>query len=80
MARRYALDIPLHLSPNDMSKDACDLRYHLYASAFQRTGGRGFMLQKGTGSKRKHPRRGWVETPSRAFTMLLISRHAQPSV
>lgn len=80
MARRWALEVPLHLAQDDYSKDACDLRYHLYASAFSRTGGKGFMVPKGTGSKRKNPRRGWGVQPSRAYTMLVMSRHAQPTV
>lgn len=79
MARRYAIDVPLHLAQDDYSKDACDLRYHLYASAFSRTGGAGFMLPRGTGSKRKRPRRGWAPQASRAFTLLVQARYGAAS-
>ena len=80
MSKRYAIDVPLHLAQDDYSKDACELRYHVYASAFHRAGGKGFMLPNGSGSKRKNPRRGWGIQSSRAYTILMMARHAQPSV
>jgi hypothetical protein len=80
MARRWALDVPLHLAQDDYSKDACDLRFTLYTSAFHRTGGKGFRHPKGTGSKRKRPRKGWGTYDAalaRPYTLQMMARHAQ---
>lgn len=80
MKRRWALEVPLHLAPDDYSKDAADLRFHLFSWAFHYTGGKGFRHPKGTGSKRKHPRRGWGKYDgalARPYTLQVMARHAQ---
>lgn len=79
MARRWALEVPLHLAADDNSKDACELRLHLYQYNFHRTGGKGFRHPKGTGSKRKNPRRGWGvydAATGRPNTLLMMARYA----
>lgn len=75
--RRWAFPVPLHLSPDDHSAEAAELRLHLYQSAFHRSGGRGFMLAQGTGSKRKHPRRGWGVPFSRVGALFLTQKYGE---
>ena len=75
--RRWAFPVPLHLSNDDYSAEACELRLHLYQSAFHRTQGRGFRLGKTTGSKRKNPRRGWASEATRIATIAVIAMHGE---
>ena len=78
------MPVPLGLKNDDWSPEACELRLHHYQSLFHRTGGRGFRVAPGTSPKRKKPRRGWGEEPSRIETLVVISRygerHAEPAI
>lgn len=79
--KRWALPVPMHLSQDDHSAEAAELRLHLYQSAFHRSGGRGFRFANGTGSKRRHPRMGWGKQFNRVEALFLAQkygeRHAQ---
>lgn len=54
--------VPLHLNSNlgmgeDLNeKDAASVRYSHWVNMLHRSRGRGFRLDRGTGSKRKNPR------------------------
>lgn len=75
MARRWALEVPLHLKEDDGSAEAAELRLHVYQHNFHRSGGRGFRAPRGTGSKRKHPRMGWGPLFSRAGSLFLQAKY-----
>jgi len=78
--KRWSVPVPLHLKADDYSPDACEMRAHLYQHAFHATGGRGFMLPRGTGSKRKRPRRGWPIQATRVMGLLVTARYGERHV
>ncbi len=77
MARRWAFPIPLHLATDDHSAEAAELRLHLYQYAFGVRRGAGFRLAKGTGSKRKRPRKGWGREFSRVEALFLAQKYGE---
>ena len=77
MKRGWAMLIPLGLAQDDYSAEACELRVHLYQSAFTRAKGKGFRLGRTTRSKRKNPRRGWATEATRIATMVVIAQHGE---
>lgn len=77
MKRRWAFPVPLHLSQEDHSADAAELRLHLYQYAFAAVKGQGFRLPRGTNSKRKHPRMGHGPLFSRPAALFLNAKYGE---
>ena len=74
---KWALEVPMHMNPDDHSPEADEIRLHLFQQFFQRARGRGFRLPKGTGSKRKHPRRGWGPQFNRMDAIAINVKHGE---
>lgn len=79
MKRGWGMLVPLHLDADDYSAEACELRLHLYQSAFARRQGRGFRLARGTGSKRKNPRMGHGPLFSRPASLFIQAKYGERS-
>lgn len=77
MARKWALEVPMHMNPDDHSPEADEIRTHLYMQFFQRTGGKGFRIPAFTSPKRKRPRRGRKLGFSRMEALFLNAKHGE---
>jgi len=77
MKRGWGMLVPLGLAQDDYPAEACELRVHLYQSAFTRAKGKGFRLARTTGSKRKNPRRGWGPEATRIATLAVWARYGE---
>jgi hypothetical protein len=77
---KWALEVPMHMNPDDHSAEADEIRFHLYQQFFQRTGGKGFRMLPGSSSKRKHPRRGRPPGFNRMVAIRINALHGERDV
>lgn len=74
---KWALEVPMHMNPDDHSPEADEIRFHLYQQFFQRTGGKGFRMLSGSSSKRRKPRRGQAPGFNRMVAIRLNALHGE---
>lgn len=74
---KWALEVPLHMNPDDHSPEADELRVHLYQQFLVRSRGRGFRIKAGQSPKRKNPRRGWGTSFNRIDALALNAKHGE---
>lgn len=72
---KWALEVPMHMNPDDHSPEADEIRVHLHQQFFQRSGGRGFRIPPGTSPKRKHPRHGRAIGFNRMIAIALNAKY-----
>jgi hypothetical protein len=72
---KWALEVPMHMNPDDHSPEADEIRLHLFQQFLARTGGKGFRVVPGTSPKRKNPRHGRVYGFNRIESIYLNAKH-----
>lgn len=72
---KWALEVPMHMNPDDHSPEADEIRVHLYTQFFTRRGGKGFRIEAFHSPKRKRPRRGRVLGFNRMIAIALNAKY-----
>lgn len=77
MAKKWALEVPMHMNPDDHSPEADEIRVHLYQQFFERRGGKGFRIEPFHSPKRKKPRRGRIPGFNRMIGLAINATYGE---